>query len=399
MHDLSLTQQLKRRALELGFDVVGIAPAGPATQTAALRRWLARSYHGRMEYLARADAVAARADLHQRLPAARSLIVLGISHPAWALPAELALDPARGRIASYAWGVDYHDLLKPRLFALDRWLRAQSGRATLGKVSVDSAPVLERDWAQQAGLGFIGKNTCLIHPRLGSWLLLATLLVPEALDPDDPAALTTPLAAVAPIALHADLPLDRELASPPAPRAPAWQFASGDRGGCGGCVRCLVDCPTQAFASPFLLDARRCISYLTIELKGRIPEELRPLIGNRIYGCDDCQLRCPWNRDAPRTKEKDFAPRHGLDAATLVDLFAWSKSVFAERLAGSPIHRIGHERWLRNIAVALGNAPTTSDVIAALASRHKDESPMVREHVAWALRRHDPTADRDQSSL
>ena len=390
MHDLSLTQQLKRRALELGFDVVGIAPAGPATQTAALRRWLARSYHGRMEYLARADAVAARADLHQRLPAARSLIVLGISHPAWALPAELALDPARGRIASYAWGVDYHDLLKPRLFALDRWLRAQSGRATLGKVSVDSAPVLERDWAQQAGLGFIGKNTCLIHPRLGSWLLLATLLVPEALDPDDPAALTTPLAAVAPIALHADLPLDRELASPPAPRAPAWQFASGDRGGCGGCVRCLVDCPTQAFAAPFLLDARRCISYLTIELKGAMPRELRPQIGNWIFGCDVCQTVCPWNgrhRQADLSKATDiFAPRLDDLAPPLLDLIELDAAALRARFRRTPLLRNGHSGLLRNVCVALGNWANPA-AVPALSRRLADPEPLLRGHAAWALGR------------
>ncbi|WP_423222952.1 epoxyqueuosine reductase [Candidatus Amarolinea aalborgensis] len=395
MHDSSLTQRLKQHAVGLGFDLVGIAPAGPSGQADALRRWLARGYHGDMGYLARLDAVAARVDVHQRLPAARSLIVLGVSHPVWPLQAELALDPARGRIASYAWGEDYHELLKPRLYALDRWLRAQSGRATLGKISVDSAPVLERSWAQQAGLGFIGKNTCLIHPRLGSWLLLATLLAPEELDPDDPPLLATEVAAAAPITLHDDSPLAAGLANQ-IPRAPSWQFTSSERGGCGGCTRCLADCPTQAFVAPFVLDARRCISYLTIELKGAIPRELRPQLGNWIFGCDVCQTVCPWNG---RHRQADaaaaaalFAPRVDDLAPPLLELIELDAAALAARFRRSSLRRVGRRGLLRNVCVALGNWGDPA-AAPALARRLADPEPLLRGHAAWALGRiHTPAA-------
>ena len=389
MQDSSLTPRLKQHAVGLGFDLVGIAPAGPLAQADALRRWLARGYHGDMGYLARSDAVAAREDVRQRLPAARSLIVLGVSHPVWPLPAELALDPARGRIASYAWGEDYHELLKPRLYALDRWLRQQSGRATPGKISVDSAPVLERSWAQQAGLGFIGKNTCLIHPRLGSWLLLATLLVPEELDADDPASLTTGVTAAAPITLHDDSPLAARLANQ-TPRAPSWQFASSERGGCGGCTRCLSDCPTQAFAAAFVLDARRCISYLTIELKGAIPRALRPQLGNWIFGCDVCQTVCPWNG---RHRQADaaaaaalFAPRVDDLAPPLLELIELDAAALAARFRRSPLRRVGRRGLLRNVCVALGNWGDPA-AVPALARRLADHEPLLRGHAAWALGR------------
>lgn len=395
MHDLSLTQRLKQHAVGLGFDLVGIAPVGLPAQTDALRRWLARGYQGDMGYLARPDALAARADVHQRLPTARSLIVLGVSHPVWPLPPELALDPARGRIASYAWGEDYHDLLKPRLYALDRWLREQSGRATLGKISVDSAPVLERSWAQQAGLGFIGKNTCLIHPQLGSWLLLATLLVPEELDPDDPPSLTTELVAAAPITLHDDSSPAGGFAHQ-SPRAPSWQFASRERGGCGGCTRCLVDCPTQAFASPFVLDARRCISYLTIELKGAIPRDLRPQLGNWIFGCDVCQAVCPWNgrhRQADAAKAAGlFSPRVDDLAPRLLELIELDAAALAARFRRSPLRRVGRRGLLRNVCVALGNWGDPA-AAPALTRRLADPEPLLRGHAAWALGRiHAPAA-------
>ena len=385
----ALTQQLKQRARDLGFDLVGIAPAGPAPQADAYARWLARGYHGAMGYLARPDAVAARAEVQQRLPNARSLVVLGISYATGALPELLAADPSRGRIASFAWGMDYHDLLKPRLYALDGWLRGRTGRTTPGKVSVDSAPVLERGWAQQAGIGFSGKNTCLIHPRLGSWLLLATLLVPEELEFDEPATLTTDVAAAAPIAL-----LDVEQQTP---RAPAWRFADGARGGCGGCTRCLADCPTQAFAAPFVLDARRCISYLTIELKGAIPRELRPRLGNWIFGCDVCQAVCPWNgrrcqTDAARATAL-FAPRLDDLAPPLLDLIELDDAALRARFRRSPLLRAGPRGLLRNVCVALGNwgHPVA---VPALARRLADPEPLLRSHAAWALGQMDDPAAR-----
>ena len=348
--------------------------------------------------------MAAREDMRQRLPAARSLIVLGIRHPAWSLPTEIALDPARGRIASYAWGEDYHGLLKPRLVALDRWLREQSGRTALGRVSVDSAPVLERHWAQQAGLGFIGKNTCLIHPRLGSWLLLATLLVPEELDLDDPPLLTTDVETAAPIVLHADPLFDAGRAFQ-TPRAPSWQFASRDRGGCGGCTRCLVDCPTQAFAAPFVLDARRCISYLTIELKGAIPRELRPQIGNWIFGCDVCQAVCPWNGRHRQTDNAKatalFAPRVDDVAPRLLDLIELDAASLRARFRRSPLLRVGRRGLLRNVCVALGNWGDPA-AVPALTQRLADPEPLLRGHAAWALGRiHDAAAHQalDQAWL
>jgi epoxyqueuosine reductase len=218
-------------------------------------------------------------------------------------------------------------------------------------VFVDSAPVLERALARNAGLGWIGKHTCLIDKEGGSWFFIGEIYV--------------------------DLPL------PIDPPASAH---------CGTCARCIEVCPTQAIRGPYQLDARRCISYLTIEHKSAIPVELRPLIGNRVYGCDDCQTVCPWNGFAQPTQEKDFSVRNGLDRATLVELFAWTENEFGERLRGSPIRRIGYERWLRNLAVGLGNAPSSPEVLAALRSRSNHASPLVREHVAWALARHERLA-------
>jgi epoxyqueuosine reductase len=212
--------------------------------------------------------------------------------------------------------------------------------------------------AAGAGLGWRGKHTLLLSREAGSWFFLGEIYV--------------------------DLPLPLD--------APVTDH-------CGTCRACLEACPTQAFVAPYRLDARRCISYLTIELKGAIPEALRPHMGNRIYGCDDCQDVCPWNREAPATREQDFLPRHGLDTATLIELFAWDEASFDEKLAGSPIRRIGHERWLRNIATALGNAPTSAEIVAALEARQDDCSALVREHVAWALRRHSPVAmGREESA-
>jgi epoxyqueuosine reductase len=249
-------------------------------------------------------------------------------------------------VSRYALGRDYHKTLRQRLQRLADRIEAAAGPFGY-RVFVDSAPVLEKALARDAGLGWIGKHTNLLNRHAGSWFFLGEL--------------------------YTDLPL-------PADQAP--------RNHCGSCRACIDICPTHAIVAPYELDARRCISYLTIEHHGAIPREFRKAIGNRIYGCDDCQLVCPWNRYARVTPEADFAPRHGLDAAGLVELFAWTLAEFDTRTAGSAIRRIGHERWLRNVAVALGNAPTTPEVIGALKSRRRDDSALVREHVEWALKEH-----------
>lgn len=340
---------LRDEASALGFNRLGVIPAGPARRLDAYLRWIGEGMQGEMGYMARPDRLARRHDPGLILPGVRSVVVVGLDYHTADLPPGVAADPSRGRISNYAWGVDYHEMMTPRLEALADWLRRQPGAGEVSsRVYVDTGAILERDHGETAGLGFTGKNTLLIDPRRGSWFFLGVLLTTQVLAYDPP-------------------PSER----PPLP-------------GCGRCTRCLSACPTAAFPAPYVLDARRCISYLTIELQGAIPEEFRPLIGNRIYGCDDCQLCCPWNRFA-RLGDPEFAPRHQLNEARLVDLFAWSEASFNERLAGSPIRRIGHVRWLRNIAVALGNAPASASVSEALASRADHPSALVREHVTWAL--------------
>jgi epoxyqueuosine reductase len=256
-------------------------------------------------------------------------------------------DPSQAYVSRYALGRDYHKLIRRRLQQLADQIQQHIG-AFGYRAFVDSAPVLERAFAEKAGLGWIGKNTMLINKRAGSWFFLGELFT--------------------------DLPL------------PVDQKAEFH---CGTCTACLNVCPTGAFVGPQLLDARKCISYLTIELRTAIPVQLRPLIGNRVFGCDDCQLCCPWNKFAAPTKERDFTPRHNLERAELVDLFNWSEEEFLRYTEGSPIRRIGYECWLRNLAVALGNAPGNAGVIAALQSRAAHPSALVREHVAWALARHE----------
>ncbi len=258
---------------------------------------------------------------------------------------EVLQDGNRAFISRYALGRDYHKVLRTRLEKLAQQIRDEIKCQC--RVFTDSAPVLEVELAQKAHLGWRGKHTLLLSRNQGSWFFLGEIYI--------------------------DLPLPTD--------APETDH-------CGTCHACIDVCPTQAITAPYRLDARRCISYLTIELGGSIPEELRPLIGNRIYGCDDCQLVCPWNRFAHKTSEPDFAVRNGLDDIALTDLFAWDEATFHARLAGSAIYRIGHEQWLRNIAVALGNAPASVEVLGALRARREDPSSLVREHVAWALQRH-----------
>jgi epoxyqueuosine reductase len=344
-----LTADIKRLGLELGFAKVGIAATNLAADEQWLDRWLALGRHGTMSYMERHGRKRSRpAEL---VPGTIRVISARMSYwPANARDAREALaDPSSGYVARYALGRDYHKVLRQRLQRLADAVTELIGEFGY-RVFVDSAPVLEKALAREAGLGWIGKHTNLLD-RDGSWFLLGEL--------------------------YTDLPLPTDV--------PVTEH-------CGTCSACIDVCPTQAIVAPYEVDARRCISYLTIELRGSIPEELRPAIGNRIFGCDDCQLFCPWNKFARATGVGDFAVRHGLDGAGLVALFAWSEAEWQERTAGSALRRAGYEGWLRNIAVALGNAPSDARVVAALEARADDVSAIVREHVHWALARQRTTA-------
>jgi epoxyqueuosine reductase len=343
----ALARRIKAWGAELGFQAVGIADADLSAAAPRLLEWLSRGWHGEMEYMARHSALRA----HPPSLKAGTLRVISCRmdylHD---LPEGIATDADRAYIARYARGRDYHKVLRARLQALCERIEAQAGQFGF-RAFTDSAPVMEVELARKAGLGWRGKHTLLLDREAGSWFFLGEI--------------------------YCDLPLPAD--------APKTEH-------CGSCERCIDVCPTGAIRAPYELDARRCISYLTIEHKSAIPEELRPLIGNRVYGCDDCQLVCPWNRFARLSDEDDFKVRNGLDQATLAELFAWTQAQFDERLRGSPIRRIGYERWLRNLAVGLGNAPTTLDVVGALRARENHPSALVREHVRWALSRHERLA-------
>jgi epoxyqueuosine reductase len=341
----ALAARIKDWGRELGFAAARIAAPDLPGAEESLAAWLTAGHHGAMDYMAAHGAKRARP--RELLPGTRAVIVARMNYRPNSANAQANIDDgSRAYVSRYALGRDYHKVLRNRLQKLAERLATEIGPGGY-RVFVDSAPVMEVELATQAGLGWRGKHTLVLDREAGSWFFLGEIFTDLPLPPDEP------------VSDH-----------------------------CGTCRACLDACPTGAIVAPYRIDARRCISYLTIELKGSIPEELRPLIGNRIYGCDDCQLCCPWNRGSPLTAESDFAPRNGLDRATLVELFAWEESAFAVRIAGSAIHRIGHERWLRNIAVALGNAPTTPEIVAALAARRHDPSELVREHVLWALARH-----------
>lgn len=349
---IEITQALKAEATALGFNRVGIIPAGPARRLDAYMRWIAEGKHGEMGYMARSDRVIRRQDPGVILPGVRSFVVVGFDYATAELPADIANDPSRGRISSYAWGVDYHDIMTPRLEQLAAWLRKRLGTDDVGsRVYVDTGAILERDNGETAGLGFTGKNTLLIDPRRGSWFFLGTLLTTA------------------------------ELAYDPVPEErPAMV-------GCGSCTRCQTACPTNAFPQPYVLDARRCISYLTIELKGWIPRELRSLMDNWVYGCDVCQEVCPFNRFAQPTAELQFyAPDWDTAAPPLLELLALDANSFAQRFAGSPIKRIKRGRMVRNACVAAGNWGS-HEVVPVLISLLTDADPLVRGHAAWALHR------------
>jgi epoxyqueuosine reductase len=341
-----LAARIRQWGSELGFQAVGIADADLSAAEPRLIEWLAQGRHGEMEYMARHGTLRARpAELK---PGTVRVISCRMDYATGAAD-EIPAPSAKAYIARYARGRDYHKVLRSRLQQLCERIEREVG-AFGYRVFTDSAPLMEVELAVKAGLAWRGKHTLALN-RTGSWFFLGEVLT--------------------------DLPLPTD--------------AAIDEH-CGTCQRCIDICPTQAITGPYELDARRCISYLTIEHKSAIPEELRPLIGNRVYGCDDCQLVCPWNGFAQPTPETDFQVRNGLDRATLVELFAWSEAEFDERLQGSPIRRIGYERWLRNLAVGLGNAPSSAAVVAALRSRLDHPSALVREHVQWALSRHEALA-------
>jgi epoxyqueuosine reductase len=353
----TLANSIRIEARRLGLDLAGITPTRPSPIAAHYRAWLDLGYHGQMAYLARPDAVAKRADLTRILPGVRSVLTVAANYHTTPLPSQLRDDSSRGVIASYAWGDDYHDVLLPRLRQLAALVEAQTGGAVAHRAYVDTGPLLERDLGESAGLGFVGKNTNLIHPRLGSWLFLGELLLAADICPTGP-----------------DAPRrSAELAKPAKP------------GTCGRCARCLDACPTAALVAPYVLDARRCTSYLTIELKGPIPRELRSLIGNRIFGCDICQEVCPWNRRFARpTEEPAFQPRPGGIAPELLDLIALDEEGFRQRFRASPVLRAKRRGLLRNVCVALGNWGHPAAIPALIRVLH-DREPLIRGHAAWAL--------------
>ncbi len=341
-----LAASIKQWGLELGFQRIGISHTDLAEDEARLMDWLSRGHQGTMGYMARHGTKRSRP--RELVPGTQSVISVRMDYmpPGGRAPQHVLDVDGLGYVSRYALGRDYHRVLRKRLQRLAGRIADQV--VTFGyRVFVDSGPVLEKALARNAGLGWIGKHTNLLSREAGSWFFLGEI--------------------------YTDLPLPTD--------RPA-----GDH--CGTCQACIDACPTRAIIGPYQLDARRCISYLTIELRGAIPLHLRPLMGNRIYGCDDCQLVCPWNQFSRPTPETDFLPRHGLDAPRLVSLFEWDKASFRRQTEGSPIRRIGYECWLRNVAVALGNAETTAEVVNALRRRSEDASALVQEHVSWALERH-----------
>jgi epoxyqueuosine reductase len=342
----ALSAALKTWAQELGFTGVGVANIDLKDDETFFLEWLRAGFQGEMHYMSRHGVKRSRPQ--ELIPGTVSCISVRIDYwPAAAADAaEILADGTRAYVSRYALGRDYHKVLRARLQKLASRIEVAVGPFGY-RVFTDSAPVLEKALARNAGLGWIGKHTNLIDRNAGSYFFLGEIYLNLALPPDAPAS------------AH-----------------------------CGTCSACIPACPTGAIVGPYRLDARRCISYLTIELAGSIPVEFRHAMGNRIYGCDDCQIACPWNKFARPTAEKEFAVRHGLDHAQLTELFAWSEAEFLERTRGSAIRRIGHERWLRNIAVALGNAPSSPGLIAALKARVQHPSAVVREHVQWALDQH-----------
>jgi len=347
--------QIQQWAAELGFSQLGVSDTDLASYEPTFQAWLDNHYHGEMGYMAKHGTKRSRpAELE---PGTLRVISVRMDYfPPQAEAIQHVLNNKQlGLISRYATGRDYHKIIRKRLQKLVDKMQTEVGPFGY-RVFTDSAPVLEKPLAEKAGLGWMGKHTNLINRKAGSWFFLGEI--------------------------YTDLPL-------PLNQSPVENH-------CGSCSACIDICPTQAIIAPYQLDARRCISYLTIELKTAIPVDFRKAIGNHIYGCDDCQLVCPWNRFAKASDEKDFDVRHGLDAPQLLDLFAWSEAEFLDKMQGSPIRRIGHQQWLRNIAVALGNAPVSDEIINALNARRRDPNEMVREHIDWAL---DELASREKLNI
>ncbi|AQU81989.1 MULTISPECIES: tRNA epoxyqueuosine(34) reductase QueG [unclassified Halomonas] len=338
-----LAEQIKRWGRELGFQQVGITDTQLAAHETHLNAWLEKGYHGEMGFMAKHGTKRTRPE--ELEPGTQRVISVRMDYlPAEVESAKVLGQPQRAYVSRYALGRDYHKLIRKRLALLAKNIEQEVGKIGY-RAFVDSAPVMERALAQKAGLGWFGKNAMLLNPKAGSLFFLGEL--------------------------YTDLPL---------PIDPPFEHEH-----CGSCSACRTACPTGAIVDDKVVDSRKCISYLTIELHGTIPIEFRRPMGNRVYGCDDCQLVCPFTRFTRTTQEGDFAPRHDLDRASLITLFAWGEAEFLDKTAGSPIRRIGYERWLRNIAIGLGNAPWSEAVEAALFARRAYPSALVREHVAWAL--------------
>ena len=341
-----LAEQIQHWGEELGFQQIGIADVDLADYEPHFQQWLDHGYHADMDYMARYGSM--RTHPEELHPGTLRVISVRMDYlPADALMATTLKQRQKGYISRYALGRDYHKLVRKRLKQLADKIGAfcqTHGSGIDARPFVDTGPLLERPLAAKAGIGWIGKHSLILNKHAGSWFFLGEILI------------NLPLPVSSPVADH-----------------------------CGKCTACLQVCPTQAIVAPYTVDSNRCISYLTIELFGAIPESLRPLIGNRIYGCDDCQLICPWNRFADLTAEADFSPRSNLHSPELLSLFAWDEPYFLKQTEGSPIRRIGHERWLRNIAVALGNADYDAQIVTALEQKYALTTPLVQEHIHWAL--------------
>jgi len=351
LSDLSLA--IKNWGLALGFSQIGITDTNLQTAESEHQAWIEKGFHGDMDYMAKHGVKRTRPD--ELVPNTRRIISARLDYlPPQAKNSDSVLqDSSKAFISRYALGRDYHKVMRNKLQKLCEKIQSELQHYQIDQFEyrafTDSAPVLEVALAEKAGLGWRGKHTLLINKNHGSWFFLGEI--------------------------YTNLPLVVD--------APATNH-------CGSCSKCIEICPTQAITAPYEVDARRCISYLTIELKTSIPMEYRPLIGNRVYGCDDCQLYCPWNKFAEVTKETDFAVKHGLDDVSLIDCFNWTEDEFKSKMAGSAIYRIGYVQWLRNIAVGLGNAATTPEIINTLKQHLHHENEIVQEHVRWALSRHVP---------
>ena len=347
MNETKLTKKIKEWGAELGFQQIGVTTTDLHQDEAYLINWLSKGRHGEMNYMASHGKKRSRPQ--DLIPGTLSVISARMDYfpPSSNHPAKVLKNKNLAYISRYATGRDYHKIIRQRLKKLAQRIQEQYGEFG-HRCFVDSAPVLEKALARNSGLGWIGKHSNLINPKAGSWFFLGEIYTNLPLEIDEP-------------------------------------FTENH---CGSCKACIDICPTNAIIGDMEIDARRCISYLTIELRDSIPEKFRKLIGNRVYGCDDCQLICPWNKFAKNSDEDDFRVRNGLDAPDLVELFSWTEKNFIDRTEGSAIRRIGYECWLRNIAVGLGNAPKTEKVVSALIARRKNSTALVSEHIEWALEQH-----------